>query len=101
MSFDLGKALLRKEEFESGRWTEFEFTETVRALKALAADLGLHPVPLLDRMSEKGMGAALGLAAKLADMPESEVEGRYLRCRAIARAKLIEERGDPSPVRLG
>lgn len=39
MTFDLGKALLRKEEYESARLTEFEFAEMVRAMKALAAEL--------------------------------------------------------------
>lgn len=41
MTFDLGKALLRKEEYESARLTELEFAEMVRALKALAAELAV------------------------------------------------------------
>ena len=39
MTFDLGKALLRTEEYESARLTEFEFAEMVRALTALAGEL--------------------------------------------------------------
>ena len=46
MTFDLGKALLRKEEYESARLTEFEFAEMVRALKALAGELEAPVGPL-------------------------------------------------------
>jgi hypothetical protein len=98
MTFDLGKALLRKEEYESARLTEFEFAEMVRALKALAAELGVPVEPLLGILAERGLDAGL---AHLSEQAGRAVESDYLRCRAHARAKLIEERGDPSPVRLG
>lgn len=98
MTFDLGKALLRKEEYESARLTEFEFAEMVRALKALAVELAVPVEPMLGVLAERGLSAALGHLRELAGR---EVEADYLRCRADARAKLIEERGDPSPVRLG
>lgn len=98
MVFDLGKVLLRKEEYESARLTQFEFAEMVRGLKALAAELGIAVEPMLGLLAEKGLAAAL---AHLSAEAECDVEADYLRCRAHARTKLIEERGDPSPVRLG
>lgn len=101
MAFDLGKALLRKGEYESARLTEFEFAETVRGLKALAAELELHPFPLLGRMAERDVPAALAMVADQAQLNLQETERPNLRCRALARARLIEERGDPSPIRLG
>lgn len=98
MTFDLGKALLRKEEYESARLTEFEFAEMVRALKALAAELEVPAEPMLGVLAERGLDAALRYLQEAAGR---DVEADYLRCRAKAREKLIEERGDPSPVRLG
>lgn len=98
MTFDLGKALLRKEEHESARLTELEFAEMVRALKALAAELAVPVEPMLGILVERGLGAVL---AQLREFCGQDLEVDYLRCRAKARAKLIEERGDPAPVRLG
>lgn len=98
MTFDLGKALLRKEEYESARLTEFEFAEMVRALKALAAELEVPIEPMLGVLAECGLDAAL---RHLREAAERDVEADYLRCRAKARAKLMKERGDPSPVELG
>lgn len=98
MTFDLGKALLRKEEYESARLTEFDFAEMVRALKALAGELGADVEPMLGILAENGLASAL---LHLRAIAQRDVEADYLRCRAVARAKLIEERGDPSPVRLG
>lgn len=98
MTFDLGKALLRKEEYESARLTEFEFAEMVRALKAVTGELEAPVEPMLGVLAERGLGQALSHLAQLAGR---DVEADYLRCRASARARLIEERGDPSPVRLG
>jgi len=98
MVFDLGKALLRKEEYESARLTEFEFAEMVRALKALAKELGAPVAPMVSILAEQGLQRTL---AHLAQQAGRDVAADYLRCRAEARAKLIEERGDPTPVRLG
>ena len=98
MVFDLGKALLRKEEYESARLTEFEFAEMVRALKALAKELGAPVAPMLSILAEQGLQRTL---AHLSDHAGHTVETDYLRCRAEARTKLIEERGDPTPIRLG
>lgn len=98
MTFDLGKALLRKEEYESARLTEFEFAEMVRALKALTTGLDAAVEPVLGVLAEQGLQPAL---QHLANHAGRDVEADYLRCRAEARARLIEERGDPSPIRLG
>ena len=100
MVLDLGKALLRKEEYESARLTEFEFTEMVRALKALAAEREVPTEPLLGTLIDRGLDAAV---ASLVD-GEAGLQrawADYLRLRAIAREQLIAERGDPSPIRLG
>jgi hypothetical protein len=101
MVWDLRAALLRKEEFESARLTDFEFRETVRALRLTIAELGAEAKPMLHELADHGVEAALAMLAANAGRTEAEVESIYLRARVEARRQLIKERGDPSPVRLG
>ncbi|MEO0030724.1 MAG: hypothetical protein RIS94_482 [Pseudomonadota bacterium] len=101
MAFDLRKALLRKDKPASAPLTEFEFTVLVRALKALAADLRVHPVPALDRLAGHGPDAALHWIAAQARLSERAAEARFAQYRADARARLAGERGDPFPIRRG
>lgn len=90
MAFDPRKAMLRKDERKARRRTEFEFMAMARAMKRLAAGLGLHPVPLLDRLSRGGLDAALALAAAQAGLPLPAIEPLY-------RRHLAEAGGDSRP----
>lgn len=99
MVWDLRRALLRKEEFESGRLTDFEFRETVRTLKLMAQAFGADEAAVLEAMIDHGFDAALhGFPAMLGDETRDAV---CLRLRKQARQTLIRERGDPTPYRLG
>lgn len=100
MAWDLRAALLRKEEFESGRLTDFEFREMVRALKLVAAGLGVEITPLLHVLADHGEAAALDHLAQ-ATGDRAKVDGLYATAHAEARRQLIAERGDPTPYRLG
>jgi hypothetical protein len=101
MVWDLRRALLKKEEFESGRLTDFEFREMVRALRLLAERLDQPVRPMLDELAERGETAALEWLATHSGQAGSEVDLRYRQARAEVRRQLIAERGDPSPIRLG
>lgn len=99
MVWDLRRALLRKEEFESGRLTDFEFRETVRTLKLLAHAFAADEAPVLDALIEHGFDAALhGFPEMLGEETRDAV---CMRLRKQARQMLIRERGDPTPYRLG
>jgi hypothetical protein len=99
MVWDLRRALLRKEEFESGRLTDFEFRETVRTLKLMARAFDVDEAAVLEALVEHGFEAALhGFADRLGDETREAV---CLRLRKEARQMLIRERGDPTPYRLG
>ncbi|WP_395330089.1 hypothetical protein WBP06_16940 [Novosphingobium sp. BL-8H] len=99
MVWDLRRALLRKEEFESGRLTDFEFRETVRTLKLMARAFGADEAPVLDALIEHGFEAALHGFPEM--LGEEMREAVSLRLRKEARQMLTRERGDPTPYRLG
>ncbi|MEJ5977312.1 hypothetical protein WG901_11740 [Novosphingobium sp. PS1R-30] len=101
MVWDLRRALLAKEEFESSRLTDFEFREMVRAVRLVAADLAVEVTPVLHELADHGLDAALGLLAQAAGREAEVVETLYHQARAEARRQLIAERGDPTPYRLG
>lgn len=100
MVWDLRRALLAKEEFESGRLTDFEFREMVRALKLVAAELGVEVTPLLHELADKGEEAVLQRLAQAAG-DQAALEALYAKAHVEARRLLIAERGDPTPHRLG
>lgn len=101
MVWDLRRALLKKEEFESARLTDFEFREMVRAIRLLAAALGVEATPLLHELADHGLDAAFALAGTQAGRGAGDVAALYPGLRAEARRQLIAELGDPSPHRLG
>ena len=82
MGFNLHDGFLRHEEANAAWLTEREYAEMAQGLKALAAERGTEPGPLLDRLAEKGLGAALEALAQTGD---TRAEADYLRCRAQAR----------------
>ena len=101
MVWDLRRALLAKEEFESARLTDFEFREMVRAIRLVAVDLGAAHKPVLDVLADHGLDAALARMAEQAGREAEEVVMLYRQARPLARRELIAERGDPTPHRLG
>jgi hypothetical protein len=100
MVWDLRRAMLAKEEFGSGRLTDFEFREMVRALKLVAAELGMETKPMLNDLADHGEEAALDRLAEHA-VSRAHVDALYGKAHAEARRQLIAERGDPTPYRLG
>lgn len=96
MVWDLRAALLRKEEFESARLTDFEFREMVRAIRLVAAEREADVKPILHELADHGLEAALALLGG-----GQNIEARYHDAKREARRQLIAERGDPTPYRLG
>jgi hypothetical protein len=101
MVWDLRAALLRKEAFESGRLTDFEFREMVRAVRLAAAELGAEVTPVLHELADHWLDAGLAMLAADAGCDATRAEALYLQARPEARRQLIAERGDPTPHRLG
>jgi hypothetical protein len=100
MAFDLGRAMRKKEEFESARLMDFEFRRRARATRALAESLGLDAAVAAECVATLNEAATLDRLADLAGVPSATVRAAYARCVAAARAQLTAERGDPSPHRL-
>lgn len=100
MVWDLRRALLAKEEFESGRLDNFDFRQRVRAMRLLAAALGADEDALVALVPLHPEDTAFGPAAEIAGCAEEEVRAVYARCDAEAQRQLIGEIGDPTPHRL-
>ena len=93
MVWDLRGALLKKGEVESARLDAFEFKLRARTMRLLAAKLEREPEALVERIAvepDEAIVAALG--------PEGEAQ--YSECRAQAYRQLVDELGDPTPVKL-
>jgi hypothetical protein len=101
MVWDLRRALLAKEEFETSRLVDFEFRQRARAVRHLARYFGIDEEEAVQDIVAFPVEE---LTEKLADryrLPRADVAREYTRCLAIARSELIVERGDPTPHRLG
>lgn len=101
MVWDLGRAMRKKEEFESARLMDFEFRERARATRLFARALNLDEAELV---AETALHDEHGLIARTSQMTgrgEEDLWNTYADCRAEARQALIVERGDPTPYRLG
>ncbi|HVJ00840.1 MAG TPA: hypothetical protein VM662_01580 [Sphingomonas sp.] len=93
MVWDLRGALLKKGEVESARLDAFEFKLRARTMRLLAPVLGLEPDALVERIAVETDEAILkGL--------DGEAQAAWSRCRAEAYRQLVEELGDPTPVKL-
>lgn len=101
MVWDLGKAMRKKEEFESARLMDFEFRERARATRLLAASLGLDEDSLVREIATRDRDGLLELVSRQTGRGQDELSAEYQRCLATARKQLIAERGDPTPNRLG
>ncbi len=101
MVFDLGKALLKKEEFESARLTDFEFRQRARTFRLLARQLALDEDEGARRIIAGDDQQIIGEFAQLSGRDVDEVRRIYGQCRGESRSQLIAELGDPTPHRLG
>lgn len=101
MVWDLGKAMRKKEEFESARLMDFEFRQRARATRLLARAFGLDETALVREIAERDEDGVIALVVESAGASRDEALAGYRRCLAVARRELIAERGDPTPCRLG
>lgn len=101
MVFDLGAAMRRKAEFESGRLLDFEFRRRARATRSLAARFDLDAAEIVREIAVRDEDGVLDLVADRAGVDRAEVAAAYADCLADAHRQLVAERGDPTPHRLG
>ena len=101
MVWDLGKAMRKKEEFESARLMDFEFRLRARATKLLARAFALDEATLVREIASQTEVALLDMVARDLGRSRDEVASEYSRCLSEARKQLMIERGDPTPYRLG
>lgn len=101
MVFDLGKAMRKKEEFESARLMDFEFRQRARAMRLLAAELGMDPGVLVGRIALAPDDMIIDELATERSLDRHALARSYANWQEEARRQLIGERGDPTPYRLG
>lgn len=101
MVWDLGKAMQKKEEFESARLADFEFRQRVRATRLLARTLEIDEASLVKEIAARDEGGVIDLIAAETSRSKDKIAADFARCLAEAREQLIAERGDPTPHRLG
>ncbi|MGF7146517.1 hypothetical protein FHS96_000126 [Sphingomonas zeicaulis] len=100
MVWDLGGALLKKQENETARLADFEFRLRVRTMRLLAAELGRNADEMAARVALKS-DAAIRDDLVAEDVTDAAaLAGLWAACCARARAQLVAEHGDPSPHRL-
>ncbi|OCC24067.1 hypothetical protein MB02_09730 [Croceicoccus estronivorus] len=101
MVWDLGKAMRKKEEFESARLMDFEFHLRARATRLLAHTYKLDENAVVRETAVMTEDGILELVAANKGRSREEVATEYARCLSEARKQLVLERGDPTPYRLG
>lgn len=84
MSFESFGAFGQRRDWQATSLHEDEFAEVARALKVLVAELGHEPAPVIDRLAERGLNAALGAIGQLEG---TNMTARYWRCRAQAKQR--------------
>ena len=100
MVFDLRRAFLKKQEFESARLMDFEFRQRARTFRLLAERLGLDPAALATRTAKGDDASVLGWIEAETKRPRVELVQLHGECSTDARKQLIAELGDPTPHRL-
>ncbi|TXG84008.1 MAG: hypothetical protein E6R12_05900 [Sphingomonadales bacterium] len=100
MVWDLRRALLKKEEFESARLMDFDFRLRARATRLLAQAYALDETALVGTVALHDEDGVVALVATQTGTARHAVQAEYLRCLISAREALIAERGDPTPHRL-
>jgi hypothetical protein len=101
MVWDLGKAMRKKEEFESARLMDFDFRQRARATRLLAQTYKLDEDAVVREIAVLPENGVLEFVAASTGRSSEEISTEYARCLSEARKQLIVERGDPTPNRLG
>lgn len=101
MVFDLGRAMQKKEEFESARLMDFEFRRRVRTIRLVADALGIEQATAIEIAATTPENEISARIATLAKLTVEEVAREYQKWLAVAHEQLVSERGDPTPHRLG
>ena len=101
MAWDLGRAMRKKEEFESARLMDFEYRLRARTMRLLGNALGLDGSTYARECALQSDETILDLIATESGRSREEIAAEHGRCVLEARAQLIGERGDPTPYRLG
>ncbi|MFO1143822.1 MAG: hypothetical protein U1E59_15885 [Amaricoccus sp.] len=100
MVWDIGRAMRKKEEFESARLLDFAFRLRARTAGRFAVELGSDRADLVARTVRQDQTALLAAVAEDTGRDRAELERLWLRLEAQARIELIAEIGDPTPNRL-
>jgi hypothetical protein len=101
MVWDLGRAMRKKEEFESARLMDFEYRLRARTMRLLGQALGLDGARYARETALTSDAEVVAMIAADSGRPLDEIVAAQARCLAQARTQLIGERGDPTPYRLG
>jgi hypothetical protein len=101
MVFDLGKAMSRKEEWESARLLDFEFRRRARATRMAAQSLGIDETDAARIAATTDDQTIPERLATLSGAPIADVAATYQRCLSTVHSELVAERGDLTPFRLG
>ena len=79
MAWDLRRALLKKEEFESARLMNFEFRQRARATRLLARELGLGDEELVREIAVRDEADMLAHIAGISGLEPTDVSAAYQR----------------------
>jgi len=101
MIWDLGRAMRKKEEFESSRLMEFEYRQRARAMRLLAEQFELDPDHWARETALSSDETIIETIAAEASRDVDTIRQAHGACLEEARRQLIGERGDPTPYRLG
>ncbi len=101
MVWDLGRAMRKKEEVESGRLMDFEFRQRVRSTRLFSRKLGVDEGSLVGEIALRSDDDLLDLVAEQTSRARDDVATVYAKCLGEARQHMIAEKGVPTPNRLG
>lgn len=101
MAFDLGAMLRRKGEFETARLDDFEFRQRARTIRLFAKRRGVEAGPLLEQTALGDDERLLGVLTEgLGEVEAAALVRDWFAARADAYRQLVDELGDPTPVRM-
>lgn len=101
MVWDLGRAMRKKEEFETARLIDFAFRLRARTATLVARELGCDADALVAATVERDHDALIAALAEDRGEDRAALEALWARLERDARRMLVVERGDPTPHRLG
>lgn len=101
MAWDLGRAMRKKEEFETARLIDFAFRLHARTAALVARELGCDADALVAATVERDHDALIAVLAEERGADPAVLDTAWARLEVDARRMLVEERGDPTPHRLG